>query len=281
MLFNHSRLDRVHRRQKNERVQKQVQRMQLGMIIPTDIGLEQDGPVDQSVSSLTNIKKIGGLKMVRKGDANVNPEGSVKKWIWEKTLSQVKRISKNKNKDMVKENINAQFMDDDMMGSDDDHDAFLMEELDEIYEQYKERHLERDSKMRVKAKHEDNGEWKNSRGESEGDEGDTMDAMVPQNDDTSDSNTNTDSDSGSKDGNGVALAANGKKSSKNSLLVALYDVGQAELLKKTASDLTIGAKMFFDQDMFKGSVHEDEAEKDDKIQEAEVADDENEQDKED
>ncbi|KAF9983192.1 AdoMet-dependent rRNA methyltransferase spb1 [Modicella reniformis] len=39
-----SRMDRVRRRQKNERVQKQVQRMQLGMIIPTDIGLEQDEP---------------------------------------------------------------------------------------------------------------------------------------------------------------------------------------------------------------------------------------------
>jgi AdoMet-dependent rRNA methyltransferase SPB1 len=43
----------------------------------------------------------------------------------------------------------------------------------------------------------------------------------------------------------------------------LDDAEQAELRKKTANGLTKGAKMFFDQDMFKGLVDEDEEDDDD------------------
>ncbi|KAF9926237.1 AdoMet-dependent rRNA methyltransferase spb1 [Modicella reniformis] len=258
------------------------------MIIPTDIGLEQDGPDGQSLFSLTNIKKAGGLKMVRKGDANVDPEEFNEEMDMGEDIvagdEDAKAISKRKSKSMVKEDIDAQFVDDDIMESDDDHDVALTEELDEMYEQYKERQLERDAKMRAKAKREDKGEWKGFKksgsdddDESEDDEDDTMDATIPQNDDTSDSDTDSDSDSGAKDDKRLAIAANGKKtikkSSKNPLLVGLDDAEQAELRKKTASGLTKGAKMFFDQDMFKGLVDEDEDDEDEEDEE-EYADDE-------
>ncbi|KAF9933687.1 hypothetical protein BGZ65_004025 [Modicella reniformis] len=135
-------MDRDRRRQKNERVQKQVQRMQLGIVIPTDIELEQDGPDGQSLFSPTNIKKVGELKMARKGDADVDPgefSGEVDKG--EDIVAggqDAKAISKRKSKSMTKEDIDPQFVGDDIKDSDDDRDAALMGELDEMYEKYKE-----------------------------------------------------------------------------------------------------------------------------------------------
>ncbi|KAF9180584.1 AdoMet-dependent rRNA methyltransferase spb1 [Haplosporangium sp. Z 767] len=265
-----SRQDRIRRRQKNERVQKNVQRMQLGMIIPTDIGLEQDGPDGQSLFSLTNIQKAGGLKVVRKGDTNVDPEEfNAEMDMGEDIVTgehqDAKAITKRKSKSMVKEDIDAQYVDDTVMDSDQDGDAELMEDLDEMYEQYKERQLERDAKLRAKAKREDKGEWKGFKRNGSGEEDSDSDSDsnningAQQNDDTSDS----DSDSGADDEDGLPGAYNNKKkmikkSSKNPLLVGLDDAEQAELRKKTESGLTKGATMFFDQDMFKGLVGEDE-----------------------
>ncbi|KAG0339207.1 AdoMet-dependent rRNA methyltransferase spb1, partial [Podila horticola] len=256
-----SRQDRIRRRQKNERVQKNVQRMQLGMIIPTDIGLEQDGPDGQSLFSLVNIEKAGGLKMVRKGDGNVDPEEfNAEMDMGEDIVTgeneDARAITKRKSKSMVKEDIDAEFIDDNGMDSDVDGDAELMEDLDEVYEQYKERQLERDAKLRAKARREDKGEWKGFKKNGSGEEdSDSEDEDLPtqQDDETSDS----DSDSGAEDEEGLPGAYNNtkrviKKSSKNPLLVGLDDAEQAELRQKTESGLTKGAKMFFDQDMFKG-----------------------------
>ncbi|KAG0205363.1 AdoMet-dependent rRNA methyltransferase spb1 [Mortierella sp. GBA30] len=279
-----TRQERIRRRQKNERVQKNVQRMQLGMIIPTDIGLEQDGPDGQSLFSLTNIQKAGGLKMVRKGDADIDPEEfNAEMDLGEDIVTgeqDTKAISKRKGKSMVKEDIDAQFIDDNAMDSDVDGDAELMEDLDEMYEQYKERQLERDAKLRAKAKREDKGEWKgfkrNGSGEEDSDsEDEELNSAMQQNDDTSDS----DSDSGADDEDGLPGAQKKmiKKSSKNPLLVGLDDKEQAELRQKTDSGLTKGAKMFFDQDMFKGLVGEDEEDEEDEEADDESNDDEEEE----
>ncbi|KAG0018743.1 AdoMet-dependent rRNA methyltransferase spb1 [Podila clonocystis] len=280
-----TRQDRIRRRQKNERVQKNVQRMQLGMIIPTDIGLEQDGPDGQSLFSLVNIEKAGGLKMVRKGDGNVDPEEfNAEMDMGEDIVTgeneDAKAITKRKSKSMVKEDIDAQFIDDNGMDSDVDGDAELMEDLDEMYEQYKERQLERDAKLRAKARREDKGEWKgfkkNGSGEEDS-ESEEEDLPTQQDDETSDS----DSDSGAEDEDGLPGAYNNtkrviKKSSKNPLLVGLDDAEQAELRQKTESGLTKGAKMFFDQDMFKGLVGEDEEDEEDEEADDESNDDEEE-----
>ncbi|KAG0356833.1 AdoMet-dependent rRNA methyltransferase spb1 [Podila minutissima] len=280
-----SRQDRIRRRQKNERVQKNVQRMQLGMIIPTDIGLEQDGQDGQSLFSLVNIEKAGGLKMVRKGDGNVDPEEfnaelDMGEDIVTGENEDARAITKRKSKSMVKEDIDAEFIDDNGMDSDVDGDAELMVDLDEMYEQYKERQLERDAKLRAKARREDKGEWKgfkkNGSGEEDSDS-EEEDLPTQQDDETSDS----DSDSGAEDEDGLPGAYNNtkrviKKSSKNPLLVGLDDAEQAELRQKTESGLTKGAKMFFDQDMFKGLVGEDEEDEEDEEADDESNDDEEE-----
>lgn len=286
-----SRQDRIRRRQKNERVQKNVQRMQLGMIIPTDIGLEQDGQdgQGQSLFSLVNIEKAGGLKLVRKGDGNVDPEEfNAEMDMGEDIVTgeneDAKAITKRKSKSMVKEDIDAEFIDDNGMDSDVDGDAELMEDLDEMYEQYKERQLERDAKLRAKARREDKGEWKgfkrNGSGEEDSDS-ENEDLPTQQDDETSDS----DSDSGAEDEDGLPGAYNNskrtiKKSSKNPLLVGLDDAEQAELRQKTESGLTKGAKMFFDQDMFKGLVGEDEEDEEDEEADDESNDDEEEEEEE-
>ncbi|KAF9203555.1 AdoMet-dependent rRNA methyltransferase spb1 [Haplosporangium sp. Z 27] len=283
-----SRLDRIRRRQKNERVQKNVQRMQLGMIIPTDIGLEQDGPDGQSLFSLTNIQKAGGLKIVRKGDTDIDPEEfNAELDMGEDIVTgeqDTKAISKRKSKSMVREDIESQYIDDNAMVSDNEGDLELMEDLDDMYEQYKERQLERDAKMRAKAKREDKGEWKgfkkNGSGEEDSDsEDDGLENAVQQNDDTSDSDSDSDSGADDEDGlPGAPIKKTIKKSSKNPLLVGLDDAEQAELRQKTESGLTKGAKMFFDQDMFKGLVGEDE--EDDEDEDDEDADDESNDDEE-
>ncbi|KAF9285265.1 AdoMet-dependent rRNA methyltransferase spb1 [Mortierella antarctica] len=284
-----SRQDRIRRRQKNERVQKNVQRMQLGMIIPTDIGLEQDGQDGQSLFSLVNIEKAGGLKMVRKGDGNVDPEEfnaelDMGEDIVTGENEDARAITKRKSKSMVKEDIDAEFIDDNGMDSDVDGDAELMVDLDEMYEQYKERQLERDAKLRAKARREDKGEWKgfkkNGSGEEDSDS-EEEDLPTQQDDETSDS----DSDSGAEDEDGLPGAYNNtkrviKKSSKNPLLVGLDDAEQAELRQKTESGLTKGAKMFFDQDMFKGLVGEDEEDEEDEEADDESNDDEEEEEEE-
>ncbi|KAG0303983.1 AdoMet-dependent rRNA methyltransferase spb1, partial [Dissophora globulifera] len=287
-----SRQDRIRRRQKNERVQKNVQRMQLGMIIPTDIGLEQDGPDGQSLFSLTKIQKAGGLKKVRKGDTDIDPEEFNPDMDMGEDIvtgeTDSKAISRRKSKSMVKEDIDAQFVVDDAMDSDNDGDAELMEDLDDMYEQYKERQLERDAKMRAKAKREDKGEWKgfkkNGSGEEDSDsDDDELEAANAPNDDTSDSESDSDSGADDEEGlPGARIKKTIKKSSKNPLLVGLDDAEQAELRKKTASGLTKGAKMFFDQDVFKGLVGEDEEDdEEDEDENEDDADDESNEDDED
>ncbi|KAF9161031.1 AdoMet-dependent rRNA methyltransferase spb1 [Actinomortierella ambigua] len=290
MAAEEARQDRIRRRQKNERVQKNVQRMQLGMIVPTDIGLEQIGPDGQSLFSLQNIDEAGGLKQVRKGDLDIDPEefnhemdmgDDIVTGEQEKVTT-----SKRKSKSMAREDIDAQMVDDDDVDadSDDERDTAMMEEMDDMYEQYKERQMERDAKLRAKAKREDKGEWKGFKrdGTQDSDESsdseDDLPRQAPVDDETSDSDSDFDAEEDSAPRKVI------KKGSKNPLLVGLDDAEKAELKKKTASGLTKGAKMFFDQDVFKGLVDdedededEDDDEEEDEEEEEEDDDDEEDQ----
>ncbi|KAG0242934.1 AdoMet-dependent rRNA methyltransferase spb1 [Actinomortierella wolfii] len=282
MAAEEARQERIRRRQKNERVQKNVQRMQLGMIVPTDIGLEQIGPDGQSLFSLQNIEKAGGLKQVRKGDLEIDPEEFNNEMDMGEDIvtgEQEKTTSKRKTKSMAKEDIDAQMVDADEvdMDSDEERDLAMMEEMDEMYEQYKERQMERDAKLRAKAKREDKGEWKGfkrdgSEDSEESGSEDDLPRQAPVDDETSDS----DSDSDAEEQNGSRKVI--KKGSKNPLLVGLDDAEQAELKKKTSSGLTKGAKMFFDQDVFKGLIddedEEDEEDEDEGEEEGEDQEDE-------
>ncbi|KAG0232851.1 AdoMet-dependent rRNA methyltransferase spb1 [Actinomortierella wolfii] len=283
MAAEEARQERIRRRQKNERVQKNVQRMQLGMIVPTDIGLEQIGPDGQSLFSLQNIEKAGGLKQVRKGDLEIDPEEFNNEMDMGEDIvtgEQEKTTSKRKTKSMAKEDIDAQMVDADEvdMDSDEERDLAMMEEMDEMYEQYKERQMERDAKLRAKAKREDKGEWKGfkrdgSEDSEESGSEDDLPRQAPVDDETSDS----DSDSDAEEQNGSRKVI--KKGSKNPLLVGLDDAEQAELKKKTSSGLTKGAKMFFDQDVFKGLIDdEDEEDEEDEDEDEEEGEDQEDED---
>lgn len=126
------------RRRENEKKQKEIIRMQLNMVVPQDIGLEQSGPIDEgSVFSLKPVDKSGALSKIVKG-------------------KMVSITKKDKEEDLMNDNGS----DSDTEESDNEQDK-LDRELDELYEQFQERKSESDLKYRAKKarkEHED-GEW--------------------------------------------------------------------------------------------------------------------------
>ncbi|KAI5859489.1 AdoMet-dependent rRNA methyltransferase spb-1 [Durotheca rogersii] len=127
------------RRKENEKKQKEIVRMQLHMIAPMDIGMEQSGPLGQdSMFALKPIDKQGAVNKVAKGKMAVITE----------TDARHERDS----------GIGSSGETDDE--SDEDGDR-LERELDTMYDQYREKKAEADAKYRAKrAKEEhDDGEW--------------------------------------------------------------------------------------------------------------------------
>ncbi|KAF9944941.1 hypothetical protein BGZ65_011403 [Modicella reniformis] len=152
----------------------------------------------------------------------------------------IEAISKRESKNMVKEDIDAHFVDEDPVESNAKPD--------------------RDVNMHAKAKSEDKSEWRGFKSgsdneESEDEKDNAMDTTVPQNDDTSDPNSDSDSDSVAGDDNGLSIAVNGKD---------------------TANGLSKGAKMFVVRDMFEDDEGDEEVEVDDEINVGEKGEDENE-----
>lgn len=61
-----------NKRKSNEQKQKEIVRMQLHMMAPTEIGLEQEGPMgEDSMFALKQVDKAGALDKVAKGKMNV------------------------------------------------------------------------------------------------------------------------------------------------------------------------------------------------------------------
>lgn len=107
------------RRKENERKRKEIVRMQMHMITPTDIGMEQDG--------------IGGESMF--GIKAVNRQGAT-----DKIASGQIAESESEDEDDVSESDQE---------SDDEEDR-LERELDSMYDTYQEQMQDRDSKLRAK-----------------------------------------------------------------------------------------------------------------------------------
>ncbi|RKF64776.1 AdoMet-dependent rRNA methyltransferase spb1 [Erysiphe neolycopersici] len=126
------------RRRENEKKQKEIIRMQLNMVVPMDIGLEQSGPIDEgSVFSLKPVDKSGALSKIARG-------------------KMVSITKKDKEEDFINGDGSESVTED----SDNEQDK-LDRELDELYEQFQERKSESDLKYRAKKarkEHED-GEW--------------------------------------------------------------------------------------------------------------------------
>ncbi|RKF60087.1 AdoMet-dependent rRNA methyltransferase SPB1 [Golovinomyces cichoracearum] len=134
------------RRRENEKKQKQIIRMQLHMVAPIEIGLEQSGPLnDSSMFSLKPVDASGALSKIAKGKMA--------------TLTM-----KDKDEKLVNGLGPHPIIDE----TDDEQDA-LDQELDNLYEQFQSRKCESDAKFRAKKarKENDDGEWTGFSAEDE------------------------------------------------------------------------------------------------------------------
>lgn len=122
------------RRRGNERKQKEIVRMQMHMITPTELGLEQRGPNgEDSMFALAAVDKAGAIERVSRGNMALQ--------------LQAKEASDN-----------GSGTED---GSDEEENK-LDEELDALYSQYQERKSESDTKYRAKKARKElqDGDWK-------------------------------------------------------------------------------------------------------------------------
>jgi len=119
------------RRKENERKQKEIIRMQLHMIVPTEIGMEQAGPDGRdSVFAIKSVQRADAVDKIAKGRmATVRP-------------------------------VRAEEESESDVDSDPEEDA-LDRELDAMFEKYQERKSDSDANYRAKkARREDpDGEW--------------------------------------------------------------------------------------------------------------------------
>ncbi|KAI1414538.1 AdoMet-dependent rRNA methyltransferase spb-1 [Hypoxylon sp. FL1857] len=154
------------RRKENEKKQKEIIRMQLHMVAPMDIGMEQDGPAGHdSMFALKPIDKHGAVNKIAKGKMAVLNEKD------------------KKDKDS---GIGSSGETDDE--SDEEEDR-LERELDSMYDQYRERKAESDAKYRAKkARQEhDDGEWEGlSADEQQSSDDGELDVESSDDDDDSD-----------------------------------------------------------------------------------------------
>lgn len=109
------------RRRENERKQKEIVRLQMHMVTPMDIGMEQTGPIgDGSMFSMKPVAREGALKRISSG-----------KMVYTESDGETESSATADEE------------------SDDEEDR-LERELDAMYEKYQENREERDSKLRVK-----------------------------------------------------------------------------------------------------------------------------------
>lgn len=128
------------RRRDNERKQKEIVRMQMHMVAPMDIGLDQAGPAGEGA--------MFALKTVEKG------EGAMRRL----TKGKMVVVNEEEAKKDRDSGIGSSGETDD---ESDDAEDRLETELDGMYDQFKERKAAADAKYRAKkARHEhDDEEW--------------------------------------------------------------------------------------------------------------------------
>ncbi|KAI1104892.1 AdoMet-dependent rRNA methyltransferase spb-1 [Jackrogersella minutella] len=131
------------RRKDNDKKQREIVRMQLHMVAPMDIGMEQDGPSGHdSMFALKPIDKHGAASKISKGKMAI--------------LNEAK-----KDKDS---GIGSSGETDDETDEEEDR---LERELDGLYDQYRERKSDSDAKFRAKKarKEHDDGDWEGVSGD--------------------------------------------------------------------------------------------------------------------
>ncbi|RIA92491.1 Spb1 C-terminal domain-containing protein [Glomus cerebriforme] len=230
------------RRKANIKRQKNVTRMELKMISPTDIALDQFG--DESLFNLRKIDKSGMLKEIRKGDMNISidneQDGDI---VVDDIDAQKKNLQRSDNTENM-ENLDY----------DSENDiTYLEQEMDELYEQYREHKAEHDTKYRVKKMREEKDIVQTSDGG--GDDDDDSEAggyALPNNID--DLPTSSEDDSETE----VSFSNKAKDKIKKKDTKLVRDLYEEEKEKNTQRPgrLSKKATLFFDQPLFKKVMEE-------------------------
>ncbi|KAL1967880.1 hypothetical protein VTN77DRAFT_2297 [Rasamsonia byssochlamydoides] len=136
------------RRKENERKRKEIMRMQMHMITPTEIGMEQSGPIGED--------SMFALKTVNRENAT-------------------DKIAAGKGADLLSDE-ESESSDESEDETDEEEDQ-LERELDSLYEQYQERKEARDAKLRAKKARKDyeTEEWEGFSDNNGGDDSESSD----------------------------------------------------------------------------------------------------------
>ncbi|KAG2204979.1 hypothetical protein INT47_002603 [Mucor saturninus] len=265
------------RRKANEKKMKLIQRMQLNMIIPTDIALDEGGVADEEIFNIKKINKDDSLAKLHAGDMAMADEFE----------------DDDDNNDVkVDKNLRGRIKEMDMeldenLDSDEEYERDLETQMDEAYSRYKQSRADRDAKFRAKQARDEDDEWNGFDDKKKTDENrdkkfDSDSESASSESESEESDSESDSDSDSDDDTVKVKKVKAPKTPKvkqpkkiatttvNSLM---NDLGEkAALSKKTASGLTTAASMFFDQDIFQDVAldelvdnEEDESSDDEKV----------------
>ncbi|CAG9999936.1 unnamed protein product [Clonostachys byssicola] len=142
------------RRKENEKKQREIVRMQLNMVAPMDIGMEESGPIGEgAMFSLKKLDKSDALRRMSRGRMSILP------------------ADEKKEKDS---GLGSSGETDDE--SDDDGDR-LEGELESMYNQYQERKSEADAKYRAKKAREEHNdeEWEGVSVDEKSEDSDSSD----------------------------------------------------------------------------------------------------------
>lgn len=258
---------RRDRRRANEKKQREVQRMQLNMVTPMDIGLERQDLVDDSemfdLGEVEGGKQRGGVRGGKlASDDELSDDGGEGGPINPIPEGAVRRDFEAQDDDE----------DDDSDASDSDRRARRLEEsLDLLYESYQQTKLERDAKHKVKEQRRkramaEGGEFRGFGGSD--DEKDSDDSEAENEEDEADFDPApkpSDSEGDSSDDEEVETQLVPSKRAKaapaaaTAAATAAEKKKQAGLLTNLKADKVLSsnaksrqAEMWFDQPAFKG-----------------------------
>ncbi|KAI9322581.1 Spb1 C-terminal domain-containing protein, partial [Dichotomocladium elegans] len=246
------------KRKANEKKMKNIFRMQMNMLTPTDIGIEAQAVNSDALFNIRKIDKDSALSALESGDMEIvddalDEEDDVNVGDGMNRAALYGRIREMDNEDGLE---------------DSDFDEELDAQLEEEYQRYKERRAEKDHKFRAKMNRQEQDEWhgfdgKNKKVDDDDSDSDSDDEASgqpsheaeDQDDDESDFGFDTMADSDDEDKPSLP------KKKTNFLL---KDLGEnAAMAKKTSSGLTASASLFFDSDVFHGIDGLDDMDEDD------------------
>ncbi|ORZ09164.1 Spb1 C-terminal domain-domain-containing protein [Absidia repens] len=263
------------KRKTNEKKMKLITRMQLNMTVPNDIGLEQEGADGQTLFNIRKISKDKSLTQLQDGDMSLTDA------MMEDDMTALHML---KGQGYTRE-MDQELQDRYAIVDKDDYDE-LEDQLDNDYERFLQDKAERNAKFRAKQAREEHDEWagfddkndKNSNSKAlkqyDSDmDSDDSEASSADDDDSDQDSDDDDSDDDMIGGDSLpsdsVRPSGSSKIDKRSLSLKkknnslINDLGEkASLARKTAGGLSMGASMFFDQDIFAG-VDQDEDDEDD------------------